>query len=129
MKYRQADLIRVTEAMKSDPKFDFKRDFSRVREAFLVLLQHNCLKVVIPELTEDDIVEDNKVKIQNKIMYRIDLDSVLDRLRVPKALSIMLENFGDIGMWIAEEFFLQAARRGVGVDDLGAQRARKVHAA
>lgn len=91
--------------MKKNPRFASKKDLARIRDAMLVLTQHNCLVAELP-LVDDDLPDDNRRPQHDRVLYSMSPASVLNQLRVPKAISVVKDLFGDIGMAIFEEFAL-----------------------
>ena len=77
----------------------------QIRQAMLVLQQHNCLLVELPD--EVDVEGDapsvaaDRLK-QKGLIYGLNLEMVVNRLRFPKIFKIAKDMFGDSGIAVLE---------------------------
>eukprot|EP01038_Epipyxis_sp_PR26KG_P006681 gene6681-9165_t len=88
---------------------------AQVREAMTVLHLHNCLRAEIPfkDISMDAMANTNSIKNEsdpnvdkNKqvgLIYSLDIDMILNRLRFSILLKIVKDKFGEIGVRIMEE--------------------------
>jgi hypothetical protein len=131
-RFQKITLKRILESMKTDPKYAHPKDFSRIRDALLVMSQHNCLDIALPAL------DDEGAGVGSGILYGINTEAVLNRLRIPKSLGAVKTLFGETGLMIAEEFALHGrlnmpqvmrdvvARMAIAFQDLEQEREREL---
>jgi hypothetical protein len=82
----------------------------------LVLQQHNCLAVELPydpgvDADDSPAVANEKMMKQRGLVYSINEDKVLNRLKFAKALHIAKTLFGEIGSLILEELICHGRLR------------------
>lgn len=108
IKYENANLNQLVRHFNNLP-LNLKLSCKQVRQAMLVLQQHNCLIVELP--AEADVagvtaaVAADRLK-QKGLLYSVNLDMIINRLRFPKILKVSKSLFGDIGMFILEELMV-----------------------
>lgn len=93
----------------------------RVRDAVVVLLQHGCLEAqrssleeeeedapVVPSAKQSQSSKSSKngIAIVPSATFSLNMTAVLNRLRIPRALEMAREAYGDVGMWVLENFVL-----------------------
>eukprot|EP01041_Mallomonas_annulata_P010948 gene10948-22864_t len=104
-----ADIIKY---FKEDVDEKMKLKSSQVREALLILQQHNCLTVSLPPELDPGLEIPQTEKLKHRgLIYSINVDMVINRLRFPKLLRITKKHFGTIGVIIMEELILHGRLR------------------
>lgn len=78
---------------------------TQVRDALLILLQHNCLRLE-PDTSVE--VTDGEASV---FWYRIDLDMVINRLRFPKFIAVVDNLYGNLAVQLAEELIFHGRLR------------------
>jgi ABC-type transporter Mla MlaB component len=82
-------------------------ELTQIREALLILYQHNCLLVSLPDemnvAGDAPAVAAEKIVNQKGLIYHLNIDNILNRLRFGKLLLLVKSIFGDVGVVIMEE--------------------------
>ena len=69
-----------------------------IRKALIILQQHNCIKI-----TKHTIEENEELR---PLLYSLDMEMVINRLRIPKMIQICYQKYDKIGEMIMEEVLL-----------------------
>ena len=69
-----------------------------IRKALIVLQQHNCIKISKHTMEDSDETR--------PLLYSLDMEMVINRLRIPKMIQICHQKYGKIGEIIMEEVLL-----------------------
>mmetsp|Transcript_12069 Transcript_12069/g.18234 ORF Transcript_12069/g.18234 Transcript_12069/m.18234 type:complete len:622 (+) Transcript_12069:48-1913(+) len=80
-----------------------KLGLNEIRNALLVLLQHNCLELSRPASTLKDETMRDEDDFSKGLEYRINVGMVTNRIRFPQLLSVISRNYGDVGVMIMTE--------------------------
>eukprot|EP01031_Cornospumella_fuschlensis_P032500 gene32500-39295_t len=84
-----------------------KLTIKQIKQALLVLLRHSLLIVEIPHDAE---VDDNnlfaKLQIPN-LLYKLNVDAILHRLKHPRLLRYVSEKYGEVGVEVMTEIIVR----------------------
>lgn len=88
---------------------DKKLSVSQVRDSLLILFNHNCIYAERPSSQEDD---DDTQTPQNKmtnvgLLYVLNDEMILNRLRFPQLVRITQDLFGNAGSLVIQEMILK----------------------
>lgn len=106
-------LVSSTSDSPTTSKNEIKLTISKVRQAMLILLQHNCLFVDPYEVssTEPIAIGQNKKPMMPGSTYSLDTEMIINRLRFPLVLQNINKSYGFLATLIAEEILFHGKLR------------------
>ncbi|RYG94631.1 hypothetical protein EON65_57195, partial [archaeon] len=84
-----------------------KLTIKQIKQALLVLLRHSLLIVEIPHDAE---VDDNNLQAKLQLphlLYKLNVDAILHRLKHPRLLRYVVEKYGEIGGEVMMEIIVR----------------------
>lgn len=102
--------VSIQERLSGSQSATSSLDLLQIRQALLVLHQHNCLHVSLPPdcsiQGDAPSVAAEKLANQKGLIYHLNTDNVLNRLRFSKVLTLVHGLFGCVGEAVMEQLIL-----------------------
>lgn len=96
-------------------------DGATVRQALMILHQHNCLQIDVPRVSEYDTSGSQPKSLQTGFLYSLNVNNIVHRLQFARLLSIVRNKYGELSVLVMEAVILHGKVRLDQIQDIVAQ--------